>query len=205
LKSVLRLLPFCLLSFTAVLLADPAPDYFFTQYEITDLDFIRQYYYQIENERMVQFEGHFSSYEWKKPFEYREKLKAVGLNVAQYNILKFILKENDDLHYSFPLLLFPTQAGDLNELNGLVPGDRVVIYGKFYNLEKSEYAVVVHVIETVRKGGHDREVLIDSRLPATPTPTVTVTPTPAPSLLDRFKSLVNPPTEQPTGTVTPGN
>ena len=205
-KRVLYLLPFFLLSFTACLLAyDPTPDFYFTHYEITDLDFIRQYYYQIENGRMIQFDGHFSSYAWEKPFEYREKLRSIGLNASRYNVLKFIIKENDDVHYSFPIMLFATQAGDLNELTSLSPGDHISVYGKFFNLENSEYAIEVHIIEIIKKGGHDREMLLDSRIPPTPTPTETVTPTPGPNLFDRLKILVNPPTEQPTGTTTPSN
>lgn len=205
-KSVLYLLPFFLLSFATSLLADdPTPDFYFTHYEITDLDFIRQYYYQIENGRMIQFDGRFSSYAWEKPFEYREKLRSIGLNASQYNVLKFTIKENDDVHYSFPIMLFATQAGDLNELTSLSPEDHIAVYGKFFNLENSEYAIEVHIIETIKKGGHDREMLLDSRIPPTPTPTETVTPTPGPNLFDRLKILVNPPTEQPTGTTTPSN
>ncbi len=194
---------FLLLSLMAApLWADPTPDFYFTQYEMTNFDFLRQYYYEVENGRMIQSEGSFSSYEWKKPFEYREKLKAAGLNVDQFNLLKFSIKEKDDLHYSFPLLLFPVQTGDLSELNALKPGERIAIYGKFFDLDKSEYAIVVHVIETVQKGGHDRDILIDARVAPTPTPTATVTPTPGPTLWDKVKNAVNP-KEVPTGTVTP--
>jgi hypothetical protein len=184
------------------LAADPTPDFYFTQYEITNFDFLRQYYYEVENGRMIQSEGSFSSLAWKKPFEYREKLKAVGINVDQYNLVKFNIKEKDDVHYSFPLLLFPTQAGDLNELNQLRPGERIAIYGKFFDLDKDDYAIVVHVIETVQKGGHDRDILIDARIQPTPTPTPSPTPTPGPTLWDKMKNAVNP-KEEPTGTVTP--
>lgn len=182
--------------------ADPTPDFYFTHYEITHFDFLRQYYYEIENGRAIQSEGSFISYQWKKPYEYREKLRAIGLDVNKYNILKFTIKEKDDIHYSFPLLLFPTASGDLSELNQLQLGERIAIYGKFFNLDKSEYAIAVDVMETVQRGGQDREILIDARLPLTPTPTPTVTPTPGPTLWQKLKNAINP-TEVPTGTVTP--
>jgi hypothetical protein len=202
LKSILSLLVFLMSLVSMPILADPTPDFYFTQYEITHFEFLRQYYYEVENGRMIQSEGSFSSFEWKKPFEYREKLKAVGLNVDRFNVLKFSIKEKDDVHYSFPLLLFPVETGDLGELNDLKPGERIAIYGKFFDFDKSEYAIVVHVIETVQKGGHDRDILLDARIPPTPTPTATVTPTPGPTLWDKVKNTVNP-KEEPTGTVTP--
>jgi len=202
LKPILALLA-CLTALPLALLADPTPDFYFTQYEVTNFDFLRQYYYEVENGRMIQSEGSFTSYEWKKPYEFREKLKAVGLNVDQYNLVKFSIQEKDGLHYAFPLLLFPVQTGDLSELQSLKPGERIALYGKFFDLDKADYAIVVHVMETVQKGGHDRQILIDARVAPTPTPTCTPTPTPGPTLWDKLKSMANP-TEVPTGTVTPG-
>ncbi|HET9869600.1 MAG TPA: hypothetical protein VFR02_03760, partial [bacterium] len=78
----------------------------------------------------------------------------------------------------------------------------VAIYGKFYNLDNSDYALLVHVMDTVQKGGHDRDILLDARMSPTPTVTPTVTPTPGPTLWKKLQNAMNP-KEEPTGTVTP--
>ena len=180
------------------------PDYYISNYEIMDLDFLRTHYTEINNGRPIRLDSHFVSYKWKSPYTFRERLKTITLDINQYNVLEFELKENDDVHYSFPVLLFHTQAGDLHELSQLSSGDRIIVYGKFYNLKKSEYAIEVDLIETVKKGGHVQGVIIDSRIPPTPTPTPTVTPTPGPNLWQKINSVINPKeTPSPTGTVTP--
>ena len=127
------------------------------------------------------------------------------------------LKEKGGLNFAFPTLMFHSQTGDLNELKQLVKGDKVVIYGRFYNLKKSDFSVEVDVVEkldadridrgvTVREytGGHDRTILLDARVSPTPTPTATVTPTPGLSVWKRINNLVSPKeTVTVTGTVTP--
>lgn len=189
---------------SVLVVAKPAPDYFISNYDIMDLDFLRTNYTDINNDRPIQFEGYFKSFHWKSPFAYRERLKAIGLDINNYNVAELELKEKDDFHYAFPILLFHTEAGDLHELENLTPGERVVVYGRFFKLKKSEYAMYVDLIETVQKGGHDRDILIDSRIPITPTPTPTITPTPGPNLWQKVNNYINPKeTGTPTGTVTP--
>jgi hypothetical protein len=205
---------------TGSIVAMPAADYFISKYEVMDLDFLRTHYFEIDNGRAIQTEGYFSSYKWIPPFQYKERLNEIGFNVEQYNILQFTIKEKniqtprsqkddpsdvDEIHYAFPILLFQTQAGDLHELEQLKDGDRIVIYGKFFNLKKSDYALEVHLIETIKKGGHDRDILIDARIPETPTPTATITATPGPNLWQRVSNMVNPKeTATPVVTTTPG-
>ena len=203
-KKILFLSLLMVLITSVVVVAKPAPDYFISNYDIMDLDFLRTNYTDINNKRPIQIDGYFKSYHWKSPFIYRERLKAIGFDINNYNVVELELKEKDDFHYSFPILLFHTEAGDLHELESLTPGERVVIYGQFYNLKKSEYAMFVDLIETVQKGGHDRDILIDSRIPFTPTPSPTVTPTPGPNLWQKVNNYINPKeTGTPTGTVTP--
>lgn len=186
------------------IIAKPFPDNFFVNYEITDLDFLRAHYAEIENGRPIQVSGYFSSYKWLSPFVFKERLGFIGYNVEDYNLVQMTLKEKDDFHYSFPILLFHTQIGELKELQQLEPDEEVVLYGKFFNLKKSEYALEVDVIETVNKGGHDRDILVDCRISPTPTPTSTVTPTPGLNLWQKINNMVNPKeTITPTGTVTP--
>jgi hypothetical protein len=215
-----------LLLLAAGLAAKPAPDYYLAKYELMDLDFLRTHYFEINNGRQIQFEGRFSSFKWIPPFQYKERLGAIGFNVNQYHLLQFTLKEieggmpvdlsmGDNVHYSFPILMFHTQAGDLTEFDQLNKGDRVVIYGRFYNLKKSEYVIEADLFETIKKGGHDRDLLLDSRVAPTPTPTPTVTPTPGPNVLvktgrftagvwKKVSNMVNAKeTVTPTGSVTP--
>ena len=181
----------------------PQPDiYYFSHFEGIDLDFLRSHYNEIQNNRPIRVEGRFLAYKWRSPFEFKEQLNLVGFNLNSYHILQFTLKEKDEFHYVFPLLLFPTRAGDLQELQGLMAGDRIRIYGRFYNLRDSEYAITVDVIETVRKGGHDQSVLLDTRLAPTPVPTANATPTPGPGLWNRLKKMMNS-TPTPTETTTP--
>jgi hypothetical protein len=186
------------------IVAKPVPDNYFTKYEIMDIDFLRSHYAEIENGRAIQVSGFFSSDKWLSPFMYKQRLSFIGYNVEDYNIIQMTLKEKDDFHYSFPLLLFHTQIGELKELQQLESGEEVVIYGKFFNLKKSEYALEVDLIETVNKGGHDRDILIDCRISPTPTVTATITPTPGLSLWQKINNMINPKeTITPTGTVTP--
>lgn len=203
------------------LVALPADNEYVSKYENIGLDFLRSHYFEINNARPIQVTGYFSSYQWLSPFQYEERLHNLGFSSSQFNILQFTLREVDpfygkvqegknpqdynSVHYSFPILLFPTQAGELKELDELQKGDRVIVYGQFYNLEKSEYAIEVHLIETVKKGGHDRDVLIDCRVEPTLTPTPTITATPGPDLWQKMMNKVNPKeTATPLVTTTPG-
>lgn len=210
---------FLILLLTSSIIAKPAPDYFFTNYESTDLDFLRSHYTEINNGRLIQITGYFSSYKWLSPYAYQERLSAIGDNVRDYNLLQFTIEEKDNFHYSFPILLIHTSVGDLHELEQLKKGTKIVVYGKFYNLKKSEYAIETDVIEmanvmtrvniegtpSFENGGHDTEVLLDARVSPTATVTPTVTPTPAPSLWQKINNVINPKeTITPTGTVTPG-
>ena len=191
------------MSLAALGISKPQPDiYYFSHFEGIDLDFLRTHYTEIKNNRPIRVEARYLAYKWRSPFEYKEQLNLVGFNLSSFNILQFTLKEKDDFHYVFPLLLFPTRAGDLQELQGLTAGDKIVIYGRFYNLRDSEYAITVDVMETVRKGGHDRSVLLDTRLAPTPVPMPSATPTPGPGLWNRLKKMMNS-TPTPTGTTTP--
>src|SRR5579885_1202664 len=146
-----------------MLAAKPAPDDYISQYDIMDLDFLRSHYTEINNGRPIQVTGYFSSLKWLQPYEYKYRLSPLGLDVENYNPIQMTLKEKDDFHYSFPILLFHSQAGDLHELKDLTEGEEVVIYGNFFKLKKSEYAIEVGLIETVNKGGHDRDILLDAR------------------------------------------
>ena len=193
------------------IIAKPAPDYYVNKYEIMDLDFLRSRYFEINNARPIQVEGSFTSLKWIQPYLYKERMKAIGFDVDRYHILQFSLREKDEFHYSFPVLFFHQEVGDLKELEQLYKGERVVIYGRFYNIKKSEYAIDVDLIETVEKGGHERNLLVDSRLAPTMTPTATITNTPGPglwkrmNLVQRVGNLINPKeTITPTGTITPG-
>jgi len=195
---------FGLLLTGSILLAKPAEEFNMAQYEIMDLDFLRTHYNEINNWRQIQIDGTFSSLKWMPPYQYKERLSAIGFDVNQYHVLQFGLKESDDFHYGFPLLLFKTQAGDLTELDQLEKGERVTLYGRFFNLAKSEYAMEVDVLETVKKGGHDRRILVDARVAPTFTPTATITNTPGPNLWQKVYYKINPKeTATPTGTITP--
>lgn len=192
------------LTLGSFLMAKPANDFYISNYEIIDLDFLRTHYLEIENGRPIQFEAYFSSYKWLKPFDYKERLGLIGFNSNDYNLLQMTLKEKDDFHFSFPILLFHSQVGELREFEQLTKGERVKVFGRFFKLKKSEYAIEADVIETIQKGGHDRALLVDGRLTPTLTPTETVTNTPGPNLWQRINNAVNPKeTATPTGTVTP--
>src|SRR5581483_5902981 len=189
--------------------------YYISKYEIMDLDFLRTHYTEINNARPLQITGHFVSYKWLPPYEYKERLAALGYDIKDFNLLQFTLKESDDFHYSFPILLIHTSVGDLQELEQLNPGNKIIIYGKYYQMKKSEYAIETDLIEIAnamkrvniqgtpgyQNGGHDREIFLDARVSPTATVTSTVTPTPQPSLWQKVNNLVNPKeTTTPTGT-----
>lgn len=218
-KKLFLLCTFSILLLAGTLVAQsPLRDYI-SNYEIMDLDFLRSHYTKIDNGRPIQIEGDFSSYQWLAPYKYAERLKQVGLFAQNYNFIQMTIKEKDDFHYSFPILLFHTASGDLHELDKLFKGAHVTLYGRFYNLNKSEYALEVDVMEiadvsthvnavgteTFAVGGHDRLILLDGRVSPTATPTATVTPTPKPNLWQKINNMINPKeTITPTGTVTPG-
>lgn len=218
-KKAALLTTFAILLATGTLVAQSESRSFISNYETMDLDFLRTHYTEIDNGRPIKVEGNFSSYHWLQPYDYQSRLHRVGLDIHNYNLVQVSLKEMDDLHYSFPILLFHTATGDLHELDELAKGIRVSIFGKYYKLKDSEYALEVDVLEVadasvrvdpvgtpaLRMGGHDRIMLIDGRVSPSPTPTPTVTPTPQPNLWQKINNLVNPKeTITPTGTVTPG-
>lgn len=203
-KKLCFLVLLCLLATGSFLLAKPSEDYYVPKYEIMDMDFLRTHYNEINDWRDIHIEGLFKSFKWIPPYQYKERLKGIGFNVDQYHVLQFTLKEKDDFHYGFPILLFKTQAGDLNELDQLTVGDHIALYGRFFNLQKSEYAMEVDILETVKKGGHDRRILVDARVAPTFTPTATITNTPGPNIFQKLMEKVNPKeTATPTGTLTP--
>lgn len=217
-KSILFALAFLLL-WIGTMMAKPAPDYFISKYDIMNLEFLRTRYTEINDGRPIQITGEFSSFKWIPPYQYQERLKALGFDPRDYNVVQISLKEKDDYHYSFPILLFHAGAGDLHELEQIHKGMKTTIYGHFYNLEKSEYALQADLVElsNVRyrvniQGtpgyeiwGHDKAVVLDGRIAPTATTTPTVTPTAAPNLWQRVNNWVNPKeTGTPTGTVTPG-
>lgn len=218
-KLFLATLFFIVLLWTGSMLAKPAPDYFISRYDIMNLDFLRTHYTQINNGRLLQITGRFSSFKWLAPYRYEQRLKELGLRASDYNLVQITLKEADDFHYSFPVLLVRASTTDLQELEHISKGTKMVIYGKFYNVRKSEYAIDTDLIELANvrlrvniqgtpgyeNAGHDREILLDARVAPTATTTATVTPTPPPSLWQRVNNLVNPKeTVTATGTVTPG-
>lgn len=212
-KSFLFFLLFLLTQNISVKAEDNG-DYYISKYDIMDLDFLRTHYTEINNGRPIQIEGHFKSYKWLPLFEYKERLKLAGFDINQYNLIQLCLKEKDDFHYTFPILLLHVEAGDLKELDQLSPGDHIVIYGRFYNLKKSEFALETDIIETIGKNkhindsqntwGHDRSIVLDARVSPTPTPIPTVTPTPGPNVWNRINNYINPKeSPTPTGTITP--
>jgi hypothetical protein len=184
--------------------ADKPGDYYFINYDIIDLDFLRTHYLEINNGRPIQFEGTFESVKWLELFAYKERLRLIGFDVNKYNLLQFSLRENNGFNFAFPILMFHSLTGDLSELKQLAKGDRMVIYGHFYNLKKADFAVEVDVIETIKKGGHERDMVLDGRVSPTPTPTATPTPTPGISVWQKLNNMVNPKeTATATGTTTP--
>ena len=133
-----------------------------------------------------------------------ERLKAIGKDIRNYNIIQISLRETDGVRFAFPNLLVWTEKGALPELDSLLKGARVALYGHFYPLKNAEYALELHVLETITKGGRNVDVLLDGRMPPTPTPTVTPTATPGPGLWKTIqKKLKIGATPVPTGTVTP--
>lgn len=203
-KKIYTLLLFLALGAAGSIVAKPAPDHYIARYDIMDLDFLRSRYTEINNGRPIQIDGLFKSLKWIPPHTYKERLNNIGFNVGKYHVLQMTLKEHDDFHYSFPVLLFHTEVGDLQELEQLEKGDRVVIYGRFYNLKQSEYALEVDYIETLKKGGHNRDLLLESHVNPTFTPTWTITNTPGPNLWQKLNNKFNPKeTPTPTGTITP--
>ena len=205
---------------TGTLVAQSTSRAFISNYEAMDLDFLRSRYFEINDARPIRIEAEFSSFQWLKPYEYKTRLSQIGLDPAAYNIIQMTLKEKDDYHYSFPILLFHTESGDLHELDQLYKGLPIVIYGRFHNLQKSEYAIEVDLLEAVnvsthvdavgtpvlKIGGHDRVLLLDGLISPTVTPSPTITSTPAPSLWQKVNNLVNPKeTGTPTESVTPGS
>jgi len=218
-KKAALLSAFAILLAAGTLVAQSDSRSFISNYETMDLDFLRTHYTEINNGRPIKIDGVFSSYKWLQPYDYQSRLNRVGMDARNYNLAQVSLKEADDLHYSFPILLFHTATGDLHELDELAKGIKVSLFGRFYNLKDSEYALEVDVLEVadvsmrvdpvgtpaLRTGGHDRILLIDGRVSPSPTPTATVTPTPPPSLWQKVSNMVNPKeTTTPTGTVTPG-
>lgn len=218
-KKAALLTAFSFLLLAGTLIAQSVSRDFISNYETMDLDFLRSHYTEINNGRPIKIEGEFSSYHWLEPYEYKSRLSRIGLDVRNYNLVQMSIKENDDFHYSFPILIFNTASGDLHELDELAKGVKVALYGKFYKLKDSEYALEVDVLEVanvairvdpvgtpaLRTGGHDRIILLDGRVSPSPTPTPTITPTPQPSLWQKFSNMVNPKeTITPTGTITPG-
>ncbi len=218
-KKAAFLTAFAFLLLAGTLVAQSESRDYISDYEIMDLDFLRTHYTEIDNGRPIQVEGTFDSYKWLPPYDYKSRLSRIGDNIEDYNLVQMTIEEKDGYHYSFPILIFHTAAGDLHQLDQLSKGLRVVIYGRFYNLMESEYAIAVDVIELAqvsshvdpvgtpvwKTGGHDTVLLLDGRISPTPTPSPTVTPTPQPSLLQKIGNLVNPKeTVTPSTTSTPG-
>ncbi len=177
-------------------------DLFFTHYEDMRLGFLRTQYTQINDGRPMRLEGYFKSYQWKSPTAYRERLAKAGLNIDKYNVLEMSLRELDNVHFSFPILLVQTQIGDLHELSNLVEGQKVALYGKYYKLEKSEYAFELDVLEgtSPSRGSHEVGIVMDARVAFSPTPTPTVTATPKPNVFQQVTNWIN-----PKESVTPGS
>lgn len=185
-------------------LAENQGDLFFTHYEDIHLNFLRTHYDKINMGRSIRIEGYFKAFHWKSPVSYREQLKKIGMDVDQYNVLEVTLKDLDDVHYSFPILLVHTQTGDLRELNNLVDGQKIALYGKFLNLHKSEYALELDVLEgtSPSRGSHEVGIVLDARVAYSPTPTPTVTATPQPNLYQRVNDWINPKESPTPGTTT---
>ncbi len=200
-----------------MLKAEQEGDYYFANYDIMNLDFLRTRYTEINNGRSIQIEGYFKSFKFLPIFEYKERLKLLGINPLRYNLVQFTLMQKDNFHYSFPVLLIHTDAGELKELDDLIKGERLIIYGRFYKLKNAEYAIDLDVIDRLNAdrmfdgvtikaptGGHHRKLFLDARVSPTPTPTATVTPTPGLSIWQKTMNFVSPKeTPTVTGTITP--
>lgn len=199
------LLTLSILLLAGSIIANPIAPNVINNYNDIDLDFVRTRYFEINNWRPIHIEGSFKSLKWIPPYQYKERLKTIGFDVNEYHVLQFTMKEKDDFHYAFPILLFKTKSGDLTELDRLTEDEHIGVYGRFFNLKKSEYAIEVDMLETINKGGHDRDILLNAMVPPTFTPTATVTNTPGPNLFQKIGNWVNPKeTATPTGTTTPG-
>ncbi|HJT24600.1 MAG TPA: hypothetical protein VJ873_08480, partial [bacterium] len=146
-KKAALLSAFAVLLLAGTLIAQSVSREFISNYETMDLDFLRSHYTEINNGRPVKIEGDFSDFHWLEPYEYKSRLHHAGLDVRNYNLVQMSIKETDDFHYSFPILLFHTATGDLHELDELAKGIKVAIYGKYYQLKDSEYAIDVDVLE----------------------------------------------------------
>ncbi len=186
---------------TSALLAVTPPDFYFTKYTLTELWFLNQHYTEIENNRLIRIEGLYQDHQWKKPYAYQESLKALGLNIRDYNVLQFSIRETGGVNFAFPLVLVWAEKGALPELTNLQKGRKIALYGRFLNLKDSEFAIELHVMETIDKGGRQVQVLLDTRMPPTPTPTITPTPTPGPNLWQKLQKKLK--SVQAQGTVTP--
>lgn len=188
------------------LFAKAAPDFYFEGYEKVELSFLRENYNLIENGRRIRFEGWYVDNQWQPLYTYQARLKEIGLNNREFNVIKFSLKEqpSDDIRYSFPILLFRAALGDQSELKGLRPGQHLALYGTYFKLPQSEWSLVVDVVESIDQGGFEHSLVSDYRMAATFTPTPSPTPTPGPSWIKRTWAKINPQeTATPTGTITP--
>jgi hypothetical protein len=180
------------------------PKIYVDDYAIFPLPLLNRNYEKIPHGTSIQFNAYFHSYHWEQPFKYIERLKVFHMDAENFNFIQMVLKNSiRGLRYYFPILMFNSAMGHLHQLRKLKPKEGITVYGKFYNLPDSEYAILVDVIETFQNGGNNRKKLLDFRLPLTPTPTCTVTPTPGPSLWQRILNHLHPPTATPTPTVTP--
>jgi hypothetical protein len=175
-------------------LAENQEDLFFTHYEDIRLGFLRTQYTKINDGRPIRVEGYFKGIHWKSPVAYRERLNELGLNIDKYNVLEMSLRELDNVHFAFPILLVQTQIGDLHEINSLVDGQKVALYGKYFKLNKSEYGIELDVLEgtSPSRGSHDVGIVLDARVAPSPTMTPTVTATPQPSFFQRVGNWINP-------------
>jgi hypothetical protein len=184
----------------------PAADFYFEGYEPVKLSYVREYYDKIEDGRRIRVEGWFKSYEWHKLYEYQQKLKGVGLNHKEFQVVKLALREDgpQDVRYSFPVLLCRAAKGDTSELKNMKVGQKLAVYGTFFNLRDSDWALVVDVVEAIDRGGFEKYLISDYRVPSTPTPTATPTPTPGLGLFTVLMNKINPKeSPTPTGTWNP--
>jgi hypothetical protein len=220
---------FSILILAGSVVAQSIPVDLINRYEIMDLDFLRSHYTEINNGRSLQVSGLFHELHWIPPYKIADRLQAIGFNGEEYNAIQMTLKivhtspdadfDDDAVHYAFPVLLFHTGAGNLDELKELTPDERVTLYGRFYNLSKDDYAIEVDFVEldgvmtrvdpagtpVYKDGGQDQVLLLDARVSPSPTPIPTFTPTPGPDLWMKLNHWINPKeTITPTGTITPG-
>lgn len=195
----------CMACMALPVVAKPAADFYFEGYESVSVEYLREHYTEMSNARKISFEGGFKSLEWLPLYQYQRQLKDAGLNIQEFNVIKFTVQEDaDSIHYVFPILLFRAAKGNLSEFKDLPVGTHLVFNGTFYTLKNDEWALVVDTIERIDGGGVEKSLLSDYRVPPTPTPTATITPTPGPNVFQRVWSKVNPKeTATPSGTITP--